>query len=175
MVDLSTDLGRRGNHVNMVDLNRQAELRRAIELLYFGYRSFTARADRILERRGLGRVHHRILYFIGREPGLSVKALLEVLSISKQALSTPLRQLLEMGLVKADPDPDDRRVKRLRLTNDGARLEAELTEAQTRCLEAAFARASQGDERGWRSVMAALAGAEGPSDASPPSSSDVRH
>ncbi|HVN02225.1 MAG TPA: MarR family transcriptional regulator [Caulobacteraceae bacterium] len=141
----------------MVDLNRQSELRGAIELLYFGYRGFTARPDRILERRGLGRVHHRILYFIGRQPGLSVKALLDVLAISKQALSAPLRQLMEMGLLGAEPDPDDRRVKRLRLTAEGARLEAELTEAQTRHLAAAFERAGPADERGWRAVMEAMA------------------
>ena len=59
----------------MVDLNREADLREAIERLYFGYRAFTGPPDRILERRGLGRVHHRILYFVGRRRGVSVKGL----------------------------------------------------------------------------------------------------
>ena len=77
----------------MVDQTRQDELRHAIELLFFGYRAFTDRPDRILERRGLGRVHHRILYFVGRNPQVSVKGLLEILAVSKQALSAPLRRL----------------------------------------------------------------------------------
>jgi DNA-binding MarR family transcriptional regulator len=141
----------------MVDPNRQGELRAAIELLYFAYRGFTARADRILERRGLGRVHHRILYFIGRRPDVSVRGLLDLLAISKQALNAPLRQLLEMNLVAAVPDPDDRRMKKLRLTREGQQLEAELTGAQMHYLQSAFDRAAPADERGWREVMVQLA------------------
>lgn len=145
----------------MVDLKRQAELRDAIELLYFGYRAFTDRADRILERRGLGRVHHRILYFIGRRPDIPVRGLLEVLAVSKQALNAPLRQLLEMNLVAAVPGSQDRRIKNLRLTPEGQRLEAELTGAQMRRLETAFAQAGPEGEAGWRRVMADLAHAKG--------------
>lgn len=142
----------------MVDLKRQAELRDAIELLYFAYRGFTDRADRILERRGLGRVHHRILYFIGHRPDVSVRGLLDLLGVSKQALNAPLRQLLEMNLVSALPDPADRRAKNLRLTPEGQRLEAELTGTQMRQLQAAFEQAGTTREAGWRGVMQALAG-----------------
>ena len=141
----------------MVDLTRQDELRSAIELLYFAYRGFTDRPDRILERRGLGRVHHRILYFIGRKPDVSVRGLLDLLAVSKQALNAPLRQLMKMNLVSAVADPTDRRVKNLRLTADGSRLEAELTGAQMRHLQAAFERAGRAQEHGWRAVMAELA------------------
>ena len=141
----------------MVDLKRQDELRSAIELFYFAYRGFTDRPDRILERRGLGRVHHRILYFIGRRPDVSVRGLLDLLAVSKQALNAPLRQLLEMNLVNAVADPADRRVKKLRLTPDGLRLEAELTGAQMRHLQAAFDRIGVDQAQGWREVMGELA------------------
>jgi len=141
----------------MVDPKRQEELRSAIELLYFAYRGFTDQADRILERRGLGRVHHRILYFIGRRPDVSVRGLLDLLAVSKQALNAPLRQLLEMNLVSAVSDPDDRRMKNLRLTPDGQRLEAELTGAQMQLLQSAFERAGLAEEAGWRTVMGLLA------------------
>ena len=142
----------------MVDLNRQEELRAAIELFYFGYRGFTDRADRILERRGLGRVHHRILYFVGRNPEVSVKGLLEILGVSKQAINAPLRQLTEMKLVAMAASAADRRVKALRLTADGARLEAELTGTQMRQLAAAFEVVGEGREAGWREVMRQIAG-----------------
>jgi DNA-binding MarR family transcriptional regulator len=141
----------------VVDRNRQAELRDAIEALYFGYRAFTDRADRILERRGLGRLHHRILYFVGRHPEVSVTGLLRILAISKQAINVPLRQLGEMQLVAQSAAPEDRRVKRLRLTTAGQRLEAELTGAQMRQLEAAFDAAGRESEAGWAAVMARLA------------------
>ena len=148
----------------MVDLKRQDELRGAIELLYFAYRGFTDRPDRILDRRGLGRGHHRILYFIGRRPAVSVRGLLELLAVSKQALNAPLRQLMEMNLVSALADPDDRRVKNLRLTPEGQRLEAELTGAQMRHLQAAFETVGAEAEAGWRAVMGELAAA---ADSSP--------
>lgn len=141
----------------MVDQKRQDELRGAIELLYFAYRGFTDRPDRILERRGLGRVHHRILYFIARRPDVSVRGLLDLLAVSKQALNAPLRQLIEMNLVSALADPTDRRMKNLRLTAEGERLEAELTGAQMRHLQAAFERAGVEQEAGWRKVMDELA------------------
>ena len=46
---------------------RDAELRRSIELLYFAYRDFVGEADRLLNAQGLGRAHHRALYFIARQ------------------------------------------------------------------------------------------------------------
>ena len=141
----------------MVDLSRQAELREAIERLYFAYRAFTDRPDRMLERRGLGRVHHRILYFVGRNPEVPIKGLLDVLGVSKQALNAPLRQLIEMKLVAASANAADRRIRNLSLTDDGRRLEAELTGAQMRHIDQALTRAGPDAEAGWRQVMAALA------------------
>jgi DNA-binding MarR family transcriptional regulator len=143
----------------MVDLDDPApsgDPHDAIEQFYFAYRGFTDRPDRILEKRGLGRVHHRILYFIGRRPDVSVRGLLDLLAVSKQALNAPLRQLMEMGLVHAEAGLQDRRVKNLRLTPSGRKLEAELTEAQTRHLRAAFERAGTEAQQGWRAVMAEL-------------------
>src|ERR1043166_3867909 len=140
----------------MVDLKREEALRSAIELLYFAYRAFTDRPDRIVERRGLGRVHHRILYFIGRNPEISVRGLLQRLAVSKQALNAPLRQLIEMKLVEAMASAEDRRVKALRLTSEGARLEAELTGAQMELLSDAFDRAGGAAEQGWRRAMQEL-------------------
>ena len=133
--------------------SRQAELREAIELFYFAYRSFTDPPDRILARRGLGRTHHRILYFIHRTPDVSVQGLLK-----------RLRQLIEMHLVSTAAAPEDRRVKRLRLTPEGQRLEQELTGVQMRLLQDAFTRAGAAEAEGWRRVQALMAG-PGPSDA----------
>ena len=145
----------------MIDPNslppvRQADLRDSIERLFFAYRAFTDRADRILERRGLGRVHHRILYFVGRHPGVSVKGLLAILEVSKQAINAPLRQLLEMKLVSMGTSPADGRVKALSLSEEGRKLEADLTGAQMRFLEGAFDAAGAEAEAGWIKVMEAM-------------------
>ena len=137
----------------MIDINDETLVREAIELLYFGYREFTAGPDRILEQRGLNRVHHRILYFVGRNEAISVSALLDLLAVSKQALNAPLRQLVTMELISNAPAPGDRRVKQLRLTADGRKLERRLTGTQVKQLSAVFDAAGRDAAQGWRQVM----------------------
>ncbi len=144
----------------MVDLKRQAELREAIELFFFAYRAFTAPPDRILAERGLGRVHHRILYFVARQPGTTVTELLGTLGVTKQALNAPLRQLQEAGLVVASVGQHDRRMRRLELTGAGVALEAELSGTQLAMLAEVFEDVEgQGNasEAAWRAVMTRLA------------------
>jgi len=142
----------------MVDLKSEESLRSAIELMYFAYREFTAGPDRVLAQRGLGRVHHRILYFVGRNPDLSVKALLDRLAVTKQALHQPLQQLLGMGLITNASDEKDGRVRRLCLTVEGVRLEAKLSAVQTKQLSEAFTKSGAAPARGWFSVMRGIAG-----------------
>jgi DNA-binding MarR family transcriptional regulator len=141
----------------MVDQNKQALLRNSIEQFYFAYRAFTARPDKILEQRGLGRVHHRILYFVAHRPGLSVNELLSILGVSKQALNAPLRQLLEMNLLSNDAADHDRRVKQIYLTEDGRKLEAQLTSTQMKQLDAVFQQAGNKSAAAWLSIMTAIA------------------
>jgi DNA-binding MarR family transcriptional regulator len=131
-------------------------LHSAIEQFYFGYRAFTRLPDRILEQRGLGRVHHRILYFIGRNPRISINVLLGMLRVSKQALNAPLRQLVEMRLIATVTAEHDRRVRQLTLTPDGAKLESQLTGTQMKQLEAVFNQAGPNAEEGWHQVMLIL-------------------
>lgn len=143
-------------YVNMIDQSNTQELREAAESFFFGYRAFTSRPDRLLAQRGLGRVHHRILYFVGRHPQIAVNALLSILGVSKQALNAPLRQLIEMKLMAVALAEHDRRVKQLSLTTDGKALEEQLTGIQTRHLAAAFSAAGDEAARGWLAVMQAI-------------------
>lgn len=142
----------------MVDLKSSEQLREAIELFYFAYRAFTSRADRVLESRGLGRVHHRILYFVGRNPGLTVNTLLQTLGVSKQALNTPLRQLQEMELIGMQAAEHDRRCKQLRLTEQGQALEKQLTETQMQQLAVVFNAAGPVAAEAWFAVMREIPG-----------------
>ena len=43
-----------------------------IELLFFAYRDFTSDPDAILAEWGFGRAHHRVVHFVGRNPGMTV-------------------------------------------------------------------------------------------------------
>lgn len=141
----------------MVDLNDGEDFHQDIEALYFGYRAFTALPDRILAEHGLGRAHHRILYFVRRQPGISIGDLLALLNVSKQAIHRPLKDLETRGLLVVVPDTEDRRVRRLSVSAAGAQLEAELTGTQARLLDAVFAQFDAATATQWRAVMTRLA------------------
>ncbi len=130
----------------------------ALELLFFAFRDVTAEPDRVLAERRLSRVHHRILYFVRRNPALGPGDLSRILRVSKQALARPLRELKAQGLLDGRPTPENRRRKALRLTAAGARLERRLSGSQRRRFAAAFGSAGPGAARGWLDVMASLGG-----------------
>ncbi|MBD9504050.1 MarR family transcriptional regulator [Pseudomonas sp. BGr12] len=141
----------------MPDLIKNALQLQAMEAFFFSYRAFTAKPDEMLERRGLSRVHHRILFFIARNPGLSVSELLSALGVTKQALNVPLRQLLERDLIRSEACDNDKRRRLLELTAEGGKLEKALRQEQGRLLQRAFDEAGEDAVRGWLAVNQAIA------------------
>jgi DNA-binding MarR family transcriptional regulator len=135
---------------------RDAELRRGIELLYFGYRDFTSAPDVILANHGLGRAHHRALYFIGRQPGLIVSELLGYLKITKQSLARVLSDLQTRSLVETQIGAKDRRQRHLRLTDAGTALEQHLFEAARSTMQQAYSAAGAQAVSGFWQVLLAL-------------------
>ena len=112
---------------------REHEVRRGVELLFFGYTRLTRAIDDGLAEHGLGRAHHRALYFIARQPDLTISELLKILAITKQSLGRVLTDLAEKALVETRTGVVDRRQKLLRLTAEGARFEAQLFDARHAC------------------------------------------
>lgn len=135
---------------------REPEIRRGIELLYFGYANLTRSIDAGLAKQGLGRAHHRALYFIARQPDLTVSALLSILGITKQSLGRVLGELADRGMVETRTGERDRRQRLLRLTPAGAALEAELFDALREKMSAAYSSAGQGAVGGFWAVLEGL-------------------
>jgi DNA-binding MarR family transcriptional regulator len=136
---------------------REHELNQALEALFYGFNAVVAHPDALLAEQGLSRVHHRILYFIGRNPGLSVNDLLGILKVSKQSLNSPMRQLTKLGHVQAITHAQDRRIKKLTLTESGQALEAALSGDQRIRFARVFEQLGVKDEQAWRRVMKELA------------------
>ena len=132
---------------------REDELRQGMELLFYAYRDFIAEPDEILSEYGFGRAHHRAVHFVGRNPGITVSELLDILKITKQSLSRVLGQLVREGFVAARADSDDRRRRRLELTGAGAELERRLSESQRRRLARAYREAGAEAVEGYRKVV----------------------
>jgi DNA-binding MarR family transcriptional regulator len=132
------------------------QLRKGIEAMFFAYRGFTADPDRILERHDYGRAHHRAMHFIHRSPGTTVNNLLSILGVTKQSLNRVLRTLIEDGLVSSQVGLRDKRERHLTLTDKGAALERELSEAQRSRMRAAYRAAGPQAVAGFRQVLEAM-------------------
>lgn len=141
----------------MVALHNREHLDEALKLLLFGFRSVTREPDRILAQHSLSRIHHRILFFVAREPGLAMGGLLQILAVSKQALHRPLSELVRQELLVAEPGRTNRRTKELWLTPKGKKLEERVSGAQRARFSEAFTAAGPRAEKGWRDVMRTLA------------------
>ena len=139
---------------------RQDDLREGIELLFYAYRDFTGEPDEILERYGFGRAHHRVIYFVGRHPGITVGELLGILKITKQSLSRVLGKLVEQEFIDQQADHTDGRRRRLTLTEKGRRLEDELSATQLRHIARAYREAGAQAVQGFREVMLGIVNAK---------------
>jgi DNA-binding MarR family transcriptional regulator len=128
----------------------------ALEFLHFGFREIVREPDRILARRGMGRVHHRILYMCRRNLDLTIGEVLAILGVSKQALHRPLGDLVRAGLIVAETDAVDRRARRLRLTPKGRALEEQVSGMQREALGRAFAVVGDEGAHAWVAVMTSL-------------------
>lgn len=136
-----------------LDFLRDEDLRQGIELLFFAYKDFTAEGDAILAKQNFGRAHHRVIYFVGQYPAMTVSDLLKILSITKQSLSRVLRQLVSDGYIEQKPGKIDRRQRLLTLTHKGRELERLLTSEQRARIAAAYKDAGANAVEGFRKVM----------------------
>jgi DNA-binding MarR family transcriptional regulator len=132
---------------------REEELRQGIELLYFAYRDFTRGPDEMLAGYGFGRAHHRVIYFVGRHPGMTVSDLLGILRITKQSLSRVLGQLIDEGFITQRTGDRDRRQRLLALTEKGVEMERQLSQNQRDRIARAFRGAGADAVEGFRRVM----------------------
>jgi DNA-binding MarR family transcriptional regulator len=135
---------------------REQELNLALESMHFGFRAMIFNPDQHLAKLGLSRIHHRLLYFIARQPDCSINELLQSMRISKQYLHLPLKKLIDRGYVVQKLDSGDRRIRRIRLTAKGRKLEYELTEVQRQRFAEIFKQVGPTAEKHWRQVMALL-------------------
>jgi DNA-binding MarR family transcriptional regulator len=135
---------------------RDEELRQGVDLLFFASRDISQQGLDALTNANLGRAHARALYFIARNPGVSVAELLKILKVTKQSLNRVLNDLRAGGYVERKAGMRDRRTRELRLTQSGNALEAALWEARRPRLVRAFREAGPEAVQGFRRVLMSL-------------------
>ena len=148
---------KRAAGLHRASLTKLHDLDAALELMYYGWRGMTLKADQYLATLGLSRPHHRILYIVARQPDISIGALIDVLGISKQALNRPLKLLLERDLLTSNRSAEQHRTKLLRLTPEGQRIERRASDHERKVLRAAFDHVGDAGAAAWMAAMAAIA------------------
>jgi DNA-binding MarR family transcriptional regulator len=145
----------------MTDINKfptDDEIRQAIELLFFAYRDFVADPDKVLAdyespSASLGRAHHRVIHFVGRNPGMTVAELLSILQITKQSLARVLRQLIDEGFIEQERGPEDARQRLLYLTAKGEAFETALSNPQRARFHRVFEKAGPDAAKSFRKLL----------------------
>ena len=147
----------------MTDLNKlltplylnETEIRKAIELIFFSYRDFTAGPAKILEKINFGRAHHRVIYFVGKQKKITIKDLLSILQITKQSLSRVLNQLVKEKFILVSTGVD-KRTKNLSLTKKGEDLEKELSTIQINKIKNVLKQFNEKDINGFKKILYAM-------------------
>jgi DNA-binding MarR family transcriptional regulator len=135
---------------------RDEELTRGIELLEVAYGALLARPDRRLIDLGLGRNHQRVVYWVGRQPGITMVELQERTRLTKQTLSRLLKELVGARLIVRSPSRHDRRQRLLELTLAGRELDEQLNGRLRRRLADAYRAAGAEAVAGFHKVLLGL-------------------
>lgn len=131
-------------------------MKQGVDLLFHAFLGVFAQGEAQLRAASLGRAHRRALYFIARNPGVTVAGLLSILRITKQSLNRVVNDLLAAEFIERRAAPNDRRMRQLRLTAKGTILEASLWDAQRPRLVRAFREAGPDAVAGFRRVLTQL-------------------
>ena len=132
------------------------DLRLGMELLFYAYRDFIGPPDEILRERQFGRAHHRVIHFVGRNPGITVRELLSILRITKQSLSRVMSDLLREGIVQQEQGTEDRRQRLLSLSDKGRTFETKVSQSQRDRIAVSFASAGPEAVEGFRKVLLSM-------------------
>lgn len=136
---------------------REEELDQAVDLLFLATRRFWRAAQGPLAAHDLGPAHYRALAAIRRSEALTVSALREKLSVTKQSLARVLTELEAAGFIARAAGARDRRERVLSLTEEGRNAEREASAALRERLAQVFRSAGAEAVLGARLVLAALA------------------
>lgn len=137
---------------------RDDVIRGGMDLMFFAHTRHLAHADRHLAAIGLGRAHHRVLYFLARGPGMAVGDLLAILGVTKQSLGRVVKDLADQGLIVSRPGDRDRRQRLLSLTEAGDLLETKLFDELKQNMAQAYAASGGAAVLGYWTVSQNLMG-----------------
>jgi DNA-binding MarR family transcriptional regulator len=136
-------------------------IRAGMDLMFFSSTRYLKPADDKLALLGLGRAHHRLLYFVARRPDATVSELLAILDVTKQSFGRVATVLVRRGLLEYRVATTDRRKRLLRLTTSGCALERDIFDDLRANVALAYAASGEQAIAGFWIVMQNLMGQNG--------------
>jgi DNA-binding MarR family transcriptional regulator len=116
----------------------------------------------VLEAHGLSMWAYIVLLALDRSPMRSQAALAEAIGADKTRIIPTLDDLQARGYIERRPDPDDRRVRLLTLTESGRVAKDATQQAIQRGEERWLSKLSSADRRAFLRVLAQLSGTDLP-------------
>jgi DNA-binding MarR family transcriptional regulator len=116
----------------------------------------------VLEAHGLSMWGYIVLGALDRSPVRSQAALADTIGADKTRIIATLDELQERGYIERRPDPDDRRVRLLALTESGRAVKDAAQEAIQRGEERWLGRLSANDRRVFLRLLRQLSAADPP-------------
>jgi len=101
----------------MTDNRREKVSYKLIELVEIGYDQFTQNARPVIS--GIQEAQYRLLFYLCKIPMESMTNLGKMMYISKPYMTVLVDLLIKEGYVERHPDPDDRRVINIKITQAG--------------------------------------------------------
>lgn len=135
---------------------KDEELIEGLELLEFALQRLLADQSELLDDLGLGRSHQRLLHFIGRQPGITMAELLQIVPLTKQSQSRLLKELAAKGLITQKQGSIDRRQRLLELTEDGEKADQKLNDILRQRIAVAYRAAGVDAVAGYHQVLEGL-------------------
>lgn len=126
-----------------------------LELHFLAHLNLIDDADRRIADLGLGlgRVHHRILFFVTESPGITVGQLLELIRVTNQNIHRSMGDLVRLKLIEQRTSQVDRRQRHLYTTPEGVDLLQELTCFQFERIGRAYEAAGEEAVKGFWTVL----------------------
>jgi DNA-binding MarR family transcriptional regulator len=119
-------------------------------------RSFAQQLAGELRQRGIGIGQWAVLLFLWARDGMSQAELARVVAIEPPTIVRTIDRMVRDGLVTRAPDPGDRRISRIHLTDRGRALRDELVPKAAAVNEANLARLTKTEGRTLYRLLAKL-------------------
>jgi DNA-binding MarR family transcriptional regulator len=119
-------------------------------------RALVAAEQPVLDAHDLTMWAYVVLLSLGEQPTRSQAALAQAIGADKTRIIAVLDELAQRGLIRRNPDPDDRRVRLLSLTAKGRRLRDTVQSAIQAHEERLLARLPAADRRAFLRALQTL-------------------